>query len=104
LPTLMASLRKLAPSPLSETEPYFLVEPSADPQAESSSSQMSIGTHPVASGDETFPSFRSRSNVFPHGYHRGSKDNSKWVLIIGAMIVAVVLSAVAVKMIVEMLP
>jgi len=104
LPTLMASLRKLAPSPMSETEPYFLVEPSADPQAESSSSQMSLGTHPVSAGDETFPSFRSRSNVFPQGYHRGSKDNSKWVLIIGAMIVAVVLSAVAVKMIVEMLP
>jgi serine/threonine protein kinase len=104
LPTLFASLRKPAPSPLSETEPYFLVEPSADPQAESSNSQMSIGTHPVASADETFPSFRSRSNVFPHGYHRGSRDNSKWVMIIGAMIVAVVLSAVAIKMIVEMLP
>jgi serine/threonine protein kinase len=103
LPVLLASLRKPAPSPLSETEPYFLVEPSADPQAESSSSQMSIGTHPVAAGDETFPSFRSRSNVFPHGYHRGSKDHSKWVLIIGALIVAVVLSAVAVKMILEML-
>ena len=103
VPVHPSTLRRVAPSPMSDTEPYFLVQPLADPQSDNSTSQMSIGTHPLAAGDETFPAFRSRSNVFPHNSLRASRDQSRLLIIVGALIVAGVVSAVAIKMLLEML-
>ena len=102
-PLLTAPMRKVAPSPMSETEPYFLVQPLADPQGDVSTSQMSIGTHPVGVGDETFPSFRSRSNVFANNSLRSSRDQSRLLILIATLIVTGVVSTVAIKMISEML-
>jgi hypothetical protein len=64
---------------------------------------MSIGTHPVGVGDETFPSFRSRSNVFANNSLRSSRDQSRLLILIATLIVTGVVSTVAIKMISEML-
>lgn len=59
---LPSSVRPVPASPLGDTEPYFLVQPSEESSFEgSSSSQASLGTQPVgAAGDETMPEFRER--------------------------------------------
>jgi serine/threonine protein kinase len=104
IPSLPPPIRVPAPSPLGDTEPYFLVQPLQEHLQDASTSQMSIGTHPSASFDETWPMIpsRSKSNVFPRPTHH-SQDNSRLLMLIGAAIVVALLSAVAVSMIYTML-
>ncbi|MGC3970957.1 MAG: hypothetical protein QM775_27580 [Pirellulales bacterium] len=104
LPPLPPPTVRIPASPLGDTEPYFLVQPLQEHLQDASTSQMSLGTHPSASFDETWPtmSSRSKSNVFPRHVHH-SQDNSRLLMLVGAVIVVALLSAVAVSMIYTML-
>ena len=103
-PLLPPVVRKAAPSPMGDTEPYFLVQPLQEHLQDTSTSQMSLGSHPTMPGDETFPSFQhSRSNVFPRHSHHHSTDHTRLMLLVGACIVVLLLSAVAISMIWTML-
>lgn len=103
-PIFPLNVRKTAPSPIGDTEPYFLVQPFPEPMGETSTSQMSLGTHPTSPADETMPSFTSRSNMFPrNSLHHSSDHNMRVVMLIGAIVVVVLLSVVAINMIHTML-
>ncbi len=103
VPSLPLPMRKPAPSPLGDTEPYFLVQPLEEHLQDASTSQMSLGTYPNAGGGETWPSFPGRSNSFPRHTVHHSADHSRVLMLVGAVIVVMLLSAVAISMIYSML-
>lgn len=98
-------VRRAAPSTVGDTEPYFLVQPRQDSPGESSISQVSFGsTQPMAGTDETIPAFRSRSSAFGrYQHHDNSQAQARLMLLVGAIVVVLVLSAVAVRMVYLML-
>lgn len=96
-------VRKPAPSLVGDTEPYFLVQPRHDPGGESSVSQVSFGTHPMAGTEDTIPAFRSRTNVFGRHHHDNSAAQARLMVLVGAIVVVIVLSVVAVRMLFLML-
>jgi serine/threonine protein kinase len=104
LQPLPIPVRKAARSVVGDTEPYFLVQPRHDSGGESSVSQVSFGTQPMVGTDETIPAFRSRSNVFSrYQAHDNSAAQARLMLLVGAVVVVLVLSAVAVRMVYLML-
>jgi serine/threonine protein kinase len=94
--------RRPVPSVIGDTEPFF-VQPAHDAPADGSGSQVSLGTQAAAHGDETIPSFRSRSNVFARRVGGGSGARSRKVLLSAAIMLVVGLSVVAFKMLFTML-
>ena len=104
MPSLPLPIRKPAPSPMGDTEPYFLVQPLEEHLQDASTSQMSLGTYPNAGGDETL-AVVSRAARIPFRviplHH--SADHSRMLMLVGAVIVVVLLSAVAISMIYTML-
>jgi serine/threonine protein kinase len=59
-PIVIGGQGRMGNSPVADTEPYFLVQPTAEPGQSESPSQQSLGTNPVsAAGDETVPGFRT---------------------------------------------
>ena len=103
-PVFPQAVRKTIPSPIGDTEPYFLVQPFPEPLGETSTSQMSLGTHLNTTADETLPSFTSRSNLFPRSsLHQSSDRHMRVVMLILAVMVVMLLSVVAISMIHTML-
>jgi serine/threonine protein kinase len=96
-------IRRPAPSSMGDTEPYFLVQPMHDPTMESSVSQASLGTNVSAIHDDTMPAVRSGRMRFSPRHQDASAAQARLMLLIGAIAVVVVLSAVAMRMVYRMI-
>ncbi|HEX4128530.1 MAG TPA: serine/threonine-protein kinase [Pirellulales bacterium] len=66
------------PSPMSDTEPYFLVTPTQEPGQTESPSQQSLGTNAMSGGiDETLPGFRPDDSL-SSPMHRMAMRSRSW--------------------------
>lgn len=101
-------LTGVAPSVMADTEPFFLVEPHREPHHETSSSQLSFGTHPVSSAqDSTAPAFRDTGGSLTLSRLRpdlfGPSRRVRWLIQIGAMIIVAAITTVVVQLLAQLL-